>query len=173
MRRCGVPTSGIRIVPLVTAIAMFAAILALRAYPLVDATPVVITLAILLLAPVLVMVFVSMGSDRSVRQVAIAKGFVISVVAVLIMTGVIFFNGALDSSMPADQQTRIVQKCVSHGKGGPGYSLMVASWRPGHDTEKLQVSWSVFSTMHDGEAVLVEVHPGLFGMQWLGQIRAA
>lgn len=152
---------------------MFAAIMALRAYPLVDQTPVLITLIVFFSVPVLVTVFLTMGSDSSVRQVAFAKGFVISGVALLIMTGVIFFNGALDSSMPNDQETRIVQKCVTHGKGGPHYSLMVTSWRPGHSTERVQVSWSVFSMMHDGEAVYVEVHPGLFGMQWLGQIRAA
>lgn len=167
------PSTVLRVVPYFTAVAMVGAILALRAYPLVDLTPALVLLMTVFVVPLLVMAYVSRGSDRSAKLGAFAKGFVISGIGVLIMAGVIYYNGALDQAKPNDQETRVVRMEVTTSRGVPHYSVRVESWRPGHDTEKVPVNYDVFSSLHPGETVHVEVHPGSFGLAWIGHVRAA
>ena len=92
-------------------------------------------------------------------------------IALVTSAALVFLNGALDKSPPVEAKTLVIRKSVSHGRGGPSYSLIVApSWRPGRDDERLQVSGATFSMVQGGQPVRVVVHRGVFGLPWFSAV---
>jgi drug/metabolite transporter (DMT)-like permease len=92
----------------------------------------------------------------------------------ILLAGLVWGNGALDHAATTSVRSTILSKGVTHGRNNSkGYHLTVASWRPGRLEEQLDVKGNLFRSLSLNEPVLVEVHPGRFGMPWYSSISAA
>lgn len=79
-------------------------------------------------------------------------------------------NGGLDSAPPAARSARVVGKFTMPGAIGSS-RLVVASWRPGRQYERVAIPRSDFARYDRGEYVVVIVRPGLVGIPWVESVR--
>jgi len=79
-------------------------------------------------------------------------------------------NGVLDMSPVKLVKTSILRKSVTSGRHSSTHHFFVASWRPGRSTEDLAVVIPLYVRAPIGQSITVEVHSGLFGLPWYGQI---
>ena len=146
-------------------------------WPLLDEWAFTLLSLFFFLLPLAVMVPMSLRVRRGLPYniVWFRRVFVYSVSALVTMNVFLVLNSLADRSPVLRIRTSVVRKDFSYGgKYGPYYSLVVSSWRPGRDREKLlRVDWNTYRTMFVGEEVVVEVHPGLFRLPWYGRISSA
>lgn len=86
-----------------------------------------------------------------------------------LLAGVLFANGALDSSAEVLHQTTVVR--ASYGRRGR--SLTVQSWRSGNSTESVYVSSGYFSRngfYFPGSTVTIGTRSGALGMVWVTRV---
>jgi hypothetical protein len=79
-------------------------------------------------------------------------------------------NGAFDSSPVRLVRSSILRKSITSGRHSTTHHFFVTSWRPGRSTEDLPVAVRLYVQASVGQAITVEVHNGLFGLPWYGQI---
>jgi hypothetical protein len=79
-------------------------------------------------------------------------------------------NAALDRSPVQSHPAQILSKSFNRARVGTSYYLVISSWRPGRKEENLAVNGPTFRNVYVGERVTVELHPGLFGLSWVGRI---
>jgi hypothetical protein len=79
-------------------------------------------------------------------------------------------NGAFDHSSATPVRTSLLYKQVVQGKSGPSYTLRVRSWRPGRATEELGVSGRAYRSVSAAKGIVVEMHPGRFGLPWYSRV---
>jgi hypothetical protein len=80
-------------------------------------------------------------------------------------------NGRMDESSPALHHARVQSKWSRTYKGSTSYYVRIEGLaEPGASLE-LPVDRDVFSAVHEGEDVVVEVGRGRFGWEWLKGIR--
>jgi hypothetical protein len=75
-------------------------------------------------------------------------------------------NGGFDHSPATPLRTSLLYKQVVQGKSGPSYTLRVRSWRPGRAREELGVSGRTYRSVSTAKGIVVEMHPGRFGLPW-------
>jgi hypothetical protein len=93
--------------------------------------------------------------------------------ALVILALLLFVNGGMDRSPGTVMRASVIRKSVLTGRHGTRqYNLKVSSWRPGRDSEDLNVSLGVFRRAVVGRNVAIEVHQGYFGYLWSGRIAA-
>jgi hypothetical protein len=90
--------------------------------------------------------------------------------AVVMLALVIASNGALDKSSVSVVKSPIFRKSITSGRYSTTHHFYVASWRPGRSTEDLAVGVPLYVRASVGQPIAVEVHTGLFGIPWYGQI---
>ena len=148
---------------------VFLTFLALSEYPPVNARlPMAMMLCIFILPVVLMMLsFVLKRLNENVKTWRIL--YVSSSVALLLLAILLFLNGGLDRSSPNVVTTRVIRKAVIRGRSTQ-YNLTVSSWRPGRSIENFNVAFSVFDRTDVGKIITLEVHEGIFGLQWHGKI---
>lgn len=79
-----------------------------------------------------------------------------------------WLNGALDAAPPMQHAALAVEKYVSKSDDSLSYYVIVKSWRPGRETEKLGVDWPFYTKVEEGGSTLaVTTKPGRFGFEWL------
>lgn len=79
-------------------------------------------------------------------------------------------NGGLDTGPPAERSARVVGKFTMPGAIGSS-RLVVVSWRPGRQYERVAIPRSDFARYDRGEQVVVIVRSGLVGIPWVDGIR--
>ena len=79
-------------------------------------------------------------------------------------------NGLLDLSPVKLIKTSILRKSVASGRHSSTHHFFVSSWRPGRTTEDLAVVIPLYVRASIRQSITVEVHNGLFGLPWYGQI---
>ena len=90
--------------------------------------------------------------------------------AMVILALVVACNGALDMSPAKVVKSSIVRKNITSGRHSTTHHFHVASWRPGRSTEDLAVDVPLYFQASIGQAIAIEMHNGLFGLPWYGQI---
>jgi hypothetical protein len=93
------------------------------------------------------------------------------VVAVLpwLLSGVLFLNGAMDSSREVLHRATVVR--TSYGRRGR--TVTVRSWRAGNATESVYVSSGFFSRTgfyYPGQTVAIGTRSGALGMPWVTRV---
>lgn len=106
---------------------------------------------------------------KLVRGFSICGGIVMIAISLVIAA-----NGAFDKAPPQKVMVTVTDKHSSHSsRGGDSYYLTIAaSWRPGHDSETVEVWPDVYANASVGDTVTVEVHPGFFHYPWYGEVTA-
>lgn len=78
-----------------------------------------------------------------------------------------FFNGWLDRSPSSPHTVLVLDKTISRSGKTTDYNLVLESWRPGRQTEKLEVSSQVHHRVVPNQTqVYIETKPGHFGFEW-------
>lgn len=83
-----------------------------------------------------------------------------------ILGALLMANGALDTSPPHIEQTRVVGKFSMPGPV-PSRRLIVQSWRDGHWVERVPVSLADFDSFNRGDAIEVKIKDGLADVPWV------
>ncbi len=83
-----------------------------------------------------------------------------------LLAGLLFMNGALDTSKMHSEQARVISK---FSMPGPMASrrLIVTSWREGHHLERIPVDRVDFDRFTKGDLVDVQVKDGLVSIPWV------
>jgi hypothetical protein len=78
-----------------------------------------------------------------------------------------FFNGWLDRSPSSPHTVDVLDKYVSRSGKTTDYILVLQSWRPGRQTEKLEVSSRTHQRVTPNQTqIYIETKPGHFGFEW-------
>ncbi len=136
-------------------------LIAAHLYPPLDMAPVMVLGLVLFFAPYFTFIKLFSSNVALRKRVWSSAG-----AGLLILTTLLFLNGALDKKPPEQVRTRVLRKYFNQGRGGPNYSLTVSSWRSGHGEETLDVNRTTFLMMQTGELVFVAVHRGALGFSW-------
>lgn len=86
-----------------------------------------------------------------------------------ILGALLFANGALDTSPPHVEVTRVVGRFSMRGPV-PTRTLIVRSWREGKGLEHLAVSRQDFDAFNPGDPIEVEVKDGLADIPWVAGV---
>jgi hypothetical protein len=105
------------------------------------------------------------GSDGFWRFLYGASSIVLLLFALLL-----FANGGLDHSTPAEVHATVLGKSIFHERRVTRYHLVVTSWRQSGSTEGLDVSHDAFDRTAVGKSVSLELHEGRFGIPWRGRV---
>lgn len=84
----------------------------------------------------------------------------------LLLALVMVANGALDSSHPETESTRVIGKFSMPGPI-PMHRLIVNSWRDGQGVERLAVDLQDFERFNPGDSIDVKLGGGLIGIPWV------
>jgi len=152
---------------------LFAIIIVCTAYRPLDRSPILIIAIVLFVLPMawyLVVVF----RKREAQSVDTLKLlFGCSAILTVAFFGVLLANGAWDRQTPQQMRCTLVRSYDSMGRRSHSYHLLVRSWRPNHNTENLEVGRITYQRARGGSEVLVELHPGFFGIVWYGRVSPA
>jgi hypothetical protein len=156
--------------PLLSLAGLFGVIAAIHFYPLLDSnTFFVITLCIFFF-PMIFHVVSAVRKRLALDVKRLKSAYVYGGAAVVMLAFVIAGNGALDSSPVRLVRSSMIRKNITSGRYSTTHHLHVSSWRPGRSTEDLAVGVPLYVRASVGQPVAVEVHNGLFGLPWYGQI---
>jgi hypothetical protein len=135
---------------------LFGGYLAYSLYPFLDGRYVLIGV-----------VFLFFLSAALVPRAAAYSGLALALLAAML-----FLNGALDRSPPAEIKTTVIGKAMVTGrvKRGTYYHVVVSSWRPGRSQEDFEVDSDIYRRAAIGRPATVELHKGCFGLPWYGSI---
>jgi hypothetical protein len=84
-----------------------------------------------------------------------------------IVAGLLFFNGKYDFSIQVREPAHVIGRFNMPGRLFPSRRLVVTSWRPGHQVERIPVESFDYDRFHAGDNVFVGMHSGLFGIPWV------
>ncbi len=116
-----------------------------------------------------VLYFTLRGRSVSLRQLAFCA---VSLAIALPLGGtdlVLVLNGLLDTSSPIVHPTRVLHLYKLSGKS-PSYNVIVASWHADTETIKFAIDSSVWSTLSEGEEIMVTTTGGFLGWERLVRV---
>ena len=142
-------------------------------YSPLDSDPLFALTIFILFVPIVLHIVLSVRKRLSSNAGPLRNAYVCSGAVLILLSSVILLNGALDRSPVRPVRTAVICKSISSGRHSTTYLLIVSSWRPGRTGEKLRVSRGTYRSMFVGEPMVVEVHQGLFGLPWYGQVSPA
>lgn len=138
-------------------------------YPLLDDDTALGLMIGLFLLPFVIQLVVIVRKQANPR--ALRAAFGCSACALLLFGLLLLLNGRLDNSPQMTMTAAVMRKTVFTGRhGGRQYHLIVSSWRPGKESEELDVTSRVFNHTEVGSIVAIEVHQGYFRLPWSGRI---
>lgn len=140
-------------------------------YPPVDMNPVMFTGIVIFLVPMLTHIVLAVRHRLQFHAALVKKSYRVAACALVLFTGVLFANGALDQHPPKRVEVLVARKYVSSGRYSTSYSLdVVPSWRVGRSGERLEVSRATFSRVHTGAPAHLTLHQGVFGLPWFNEV---
>jgi hypothetical protein len=149
---------------------LFGAIAANYFYPLLDSNPLFAIVLCIFFFPIIFHISSSVRKRLASDVDRLKKTYLYCGAAVLLLAIAIACNGVLDTSPVRFLRSSIVRKNVTSGRHSTTNHLHVVSWRSGRSTEDLAVSVPLYVRASVGQTITVEVHRGLFGLPWYGQI---
>jgi len=127
----------------------------------------VIILVLIFAALMLRYAAVSAKSPRSHRAL-LRKLSTYACIALAALVAIVLMNRLLDRTPAQKVYATVVFKFA--GSRSTYYLDVAPSWRSGKTSESLSVGRTTFSNAHVGDAVSIELHPGLFHMPWRGNV---
>ncbi len=107
------------------------------------------------------------GRSGSHRELLVVLGLSLLAFPLGVFGGEVALNGWLDTSPPLAHQAMVVKKVITRNKNSTNYHLLLRSWRPPKDTEKLSVSKCFYSRVTPGKTVITAVtRKGYLGFEW-------
>lgn len=152
-----------------TAIFLLGAILFVTAsgmYPALDLDQMLIFVGVLFFAALGLAIVVERRAVRHTETEALKRIYYGLIPVPWILGALLMANGALDTSTPQIEQTRVVSKFSMRGPA-PSRRLIVRSWRDGHWVERIPVSLADFDSFNRGDMIEVRVKEGLADIPWV------
>ena len=149
---------------------LFGTIVANYFYPLVDSNPLFAIVLCIFFFPMIFHVSSSVRKRLALDVDRLKRAYLYCGAAVVLLALLIAGNGALDTSPVTVVKSSIIRKSISSGRYSTTHHFHVTSWRSGRSTENLTVGVPLYIRASVGQAITVEVHNGLFGLPWCGQI---
>ncbi len=141
-----------------------------RTFRLVDSGVVIGIAAAFFFLPV-VFHFVMSGRRMLTANLgSVRKGYFACCGVLLLFSGFLLFNGALDAAPAQIVKSFVIRKSISRSKSSYHYHLTIYSWRPDRPSETLEVSSAKYQSLSVDQSIQVQIHPGLFGIPWYGDI---
>lgn len=142
-------------------------------YPPLDENPALILGLGLFFLPILMQIVVIVCKRFPINVDRVRRVYDYSGSILILLAAFLIVNGIADRAPVRQVQTSITRKYITSGRYTTNYHLVVSSWRQGQDQERLRVSGKAYHSMYVGEPVVVEVHPGLFGLPWYSRVSPA
>jgi hypothetical protein len=152
-----------------TAIFLLGAILFVTAsgmYPALDLDEMLIFGGVIFFAVLVLAILVERRAVRHTETEALKRIYYGLIPVPWILGALLMANGALDTSLPHVEMTRVVSKFAMRGPV-PSRRLIVRSWREGHWVERLPVSLADFDSFSRGDMVEVDIKDGLADIPWV------
>jgi hypothetical protein len=156
--------------PVPSLLGLFGVLAAVHFYPPLDRDSLFVIVLCIFFFPIIFHVTSSVSKRLALDVDRLKQTYLYCGAAVIFLALLIACNGAMDMSPAKDVKSSIVRKNITSGRHSTTHHLHVASWRPGRNTEDLAVPVPLYVRASVGQAVTVEVHQGLFGLPWYGQI---
>jgi hypothetical protein len=155
-------------------VGLFGTLFAANHYALLDVAPILKPALLVFFIPVLSRIAMALLWRRIPNVYRLMSLDSICAVFLVLLGLFVWGNGALDKAEPTLIRTSVVRKTITRSKNNSkGYQLYLASWRPGKIEEMLNVKGNAYRDLPLGKPVMVELHPGRFGMTWYGAITPA
>jgi hypothetical protein len=155
-----------------TAVFLLGAILFVTAsgmYPALDLDEMLIFGGMLFFAVLALAIVVERRAVRHTETEALKRVYYGLIPVPWILGALLMANGALDTSAPRIEQTRVVSKFSMPGPV-PSRRLIVNSWREGHGIERLPVSAADFDSFNRGDIIEVRIKDGLADIPWVESV---
>jgi hypothetical protein len=149
---------------------LFGVLAAVHFYPLLDRNSLFVTVLCIFFVPIVFHISSSVRKRLALDVDRLKRTYLYCGAAVIFLALLISANGALDSSPVRLVHSSIVRRNITSGRHSTTHHLHVASWRPGKSTEDLAVPIPLYARASVGQAIIVEVHNGLFNLPWYGKI---
>jgi hypothetical protein len=156
-----------------TAIFLLGAILFVTAsgfYPALDLDQMLIFGGVLFFAVLALAISVERRAVRHTETEALKRIYYGLIPVPWILGALLMANGALDTSKPQIQETRVVGKFSMPGPV-PSRRLIVQSWREGNRFERIPVTRADFDRFSRGDRVEVKIKDGLVDIPWVEGVR--
>lgn len=155
-----------------TAIFLLGAILFVTAsgmYPALDLDQMLIFGGVMCFAVLALAILVERRALRHTETEALKRVYYGLIPVPWVLGALLMANGALDTSPPHIEQSRVVGKFSMPGPV-PSRRLIVRSWREGHWIERVPVTLSDYDSFSRGDPIEVEIKPGLADIPWVESV---
>jgi hypothetical protein len=155
-----------------TAVFLLGAILFVTAsgfYPALDLDQMLIFGGVLFFAVLALAIVVERRAVRHTETEALKRIYYGLIPVPWILGALLMANGALDTSKPQIQETRVVGKFSMPGPV-PSRRLIVQSWREGNHFERIPVTRADFDRFSRGDQVEVKIKDGLADIPWVAGV---
>lgn len=155
-----------------TAVFLLGAILFVTAsgfYPALDLDQMLIFGGLVFFAVLALAIVVERRAVRHTETEALKRIYYGLIPVPWVLGALLMANGALDTSRPQVEITRVVGKFSMPGPV-PSRRLIVRSWRDGKSFEHISVSRGDFDSFGTGDQIEVEVMDGLVGIPWVRNV---
>jgi hypothetical protein len=152
-----------------TAIFLVGAILFVTAsglYPALDLDKMLIFGGVLFFAVLALAIVVERRAVRHAETEGLKRVYYGLIPVPWILGALLMANGALDTSPPHMEETRVVGKFSMHGPV-PSRRLIVRSWREDHWVERVPVNLTDFDSFNRTDPIEVKVKDGLADIPWV------
>jgi hypothetical protein len=78
-----------------------------------------------------------------------------------------FVNSGLDPTAPVTHTTTV----LSVRRSRDDNNVRVVPWDPARTWQKVGMDYATFKTLHQGDTIEVDVHPGTLGWPWVSAVR--
>ena len=158
-----------------TALFLLGAILFVTAsgmYPALDLDEMLIFGGVVFFAVLALAILVERRALRHTEAEALKRIYYGLIPLPWVLGAILIANGALDTSAPHIEQSRVIGKFSMPGPV-PSRRLIVRSWRDGHWVERVSVSRSDFDNFNRGDAIEVRIKEGLADIPWVEGVNHA
>lgn len=155
-----------------TAIFLLGAILFVTAsgiYPALDLDQMLIFGGVICFAVLALAIVVERRAVRHTETEALKRIYYGLIPVPWVLGALLMANGALDTSPPHIEQSRVVGKFSMPGPV-PSRRLIVRSWREGHGIERVPVTLFDYDSFSRGDQIEVEIKPGLADIPWVESV---
>ncbi|MGH9770612.1 MAG: hypothetical protein ACRD4Q_02765 [Candidatus Acidiferrales bacterium] len=138
-------------------------------YPALDVDEILIFIGVLFFVTLGVGIWLERRVLRHAEVEALKRVYYGLIPITWLLAALLLGNGALDTSRPHFEETRVVGKFAMRGPA-PTRRLVVVSWREGHRVERIAVDSGDFDRFSYGDTIDVKVQDGLVGIPWVAGV---
>jgi len=138
-----------------------------QVYPPLDLDQVWIFMGVIFFAGLWMAFWIDLRARQRAEVELLKRLFFGLVPLPLILAFLLLCNGRFDSSPQVREPAQVVSRFSMPGYIFRSRRLVVTSWRPGHQIERLPVQAFDYDRFHLGDRVFVGMHSGLLDIPWV------